>query len=107
MFDVFALLGDLSPAIKLGWIVFATWSAAQIFWFRRVRLAAASAKPARKRRSQSSTRRPVARVPPRREPSEAESSAELLASLGIVQSPGTSQYGVPMSSNQMGPTIIG
>jgi hypothetical protein len=106
MFDVFALLGDLSPAIKLGWIVFAAWSAAQVLWFRRARLAeAASVKPVRKRKSQSSTRRPVARVP-HRPPAEAENSAELLASLGIIQSPGASQYGVPMSSNQMGPTVI-
>ena len=106
MFDVFALLGDLSPAIKLGWIVFATWSAAQVLWFRRTRLAeAASARPARKRRSQSSTRRPIARAP-HRQPAEAENSDELLASLGLINTPGTSQYGVPMSSNQMGPTII-
>ena len=102
MFDVFALLSDISPAIKIGWVVFAVWSAAQVMWYQRARLAAAPVKPARKRKSSSSTRRPVARTS---HSQPASNDAELLASLGF-QSSGTSQYGVPMSSGQVGPNIL-
>ena len=105
MRDVFTLLSDISPAIKLGWVVFAVWSAAQVMWYQRTRLAAAApAKLVRKRKSQSSARRPLARAH-RSQPASSDNSAELLASLGF-QSPGESQYGVPMSSGQMGPTVI-
>lgn len=105
MLDVFSLLSDISPAIKISWVVFAAWSAAQVMWYQRARTAVAvAAKPVRKRKSQSAPRRPVARTPGS-EPADSENSAELLTSLGF-QSPGASQYGVPMSSGQMGPTTI-
>jgi len=105
MADVFTLLSDISPAIKLGWVVFAVWSTAQVIWFQRARVAAAvPAKPVRRRKSQSSVRRPVARTP-RPQPADAQNGAELLASLGF-QTPGATQYGVPMSSGQIGPTVI-
>ena len=105
MRDVFTLLSDISPAIKLGWVVFAVWSTAQVIWYQRARAAAAvPVKPARKRKSQSSVRRPVARTS-RSQPAGADNGAELLASLGF-QTPGASQYGVPMSSSQIGPTVI-
>lgn len=103
MLDVFALLSDISPAIKIGWVVFAAWSAAQVMWFQRSRLAAATVKPTRKRKNQSSPRRSVARAP-RQQPS-ADDNTELLTSLGF-QTPGTTQYGVPMSSGQVGPNIL-
>ena len=96
MLDVFSLLSDISPAIMIGWVVFAAWSAAQVMWFQRARTAAAvAARPVRKRKSQSASRRPVARTS--RSQGDPESSAELLTSLGF-QTPGASQYGVPMSS---------
>ena len=103
MLDVFALLSDISPAIKIGWLVFAAWSAAQVMWYQRARLAVAPVKPARKRKNQSATRRPAAR--PRAQQPTGDNSTELLASLGF-QAPDTSHYGVPMSSGQIGPNIL-
>ena len=102
MGDVLAVLADISPAIKLGWLVFAAWSAAQIVWYQRARMAPAPVKPARRRRSGSSARRPVSHTGPQ----DASDSTELLTSLGLLQSPGSSQYGVPMSSSHSGPTVI-
>ena len=96
MLDVFSLLSDISPAIKIAWVVFAAWSAAQVMWYQRARAAAVQAKPVRKRKSQSASRRPVARTP-RSQPAASENGAELLTSIGF-QTPGASQYGVPMSS---------
>ena len=105
MADVFTVLSDISPAIKLAWLVFAVWSTAQVIWYQRARAAAAvPVKPARKRKSQSSARRPVAR-PSRSHQAGVDNGAELLAALGF-QTPGASQYGVPMSSSQIGPTVI-
>ena len=105
MLDVFSLLSDISPAIKISWVVFAAWSAAQVVWYQRARTAAAvPARAVRKRKGQSAPRRPVAGTPSS-QPADSEKSAELLTSLGF-QSPGASRYGVPMSSGQMGPTTI-
>ena len=104
MLDVFAVLSDISPTIKAGWVVFAVWSAAQVIWFQRTRLAAATAKPARKRKNPSSARREGVRTP-RREPVSDDTSTELLESLGF-QTPGTTRYGVPISSGQAGPNIL-
>ena len=105
MADVFIVLSDISPAIKLGWVVFAVWSTAQVIWYQRARASAAvPVKAARKRKSQSSARRPVARTS-RSHAAGADNGADLLASLGF-QTPGASQYGVPMSSGQIGPTVI-
>jgi hypothetical protein len=101
MGDILALFADISPAIKLGWIVFVAWSAAQVVWFQRARMAPVAVKPTRKRRS-SSVRRPVRTS----RPQDASDSTELLTSLGLLQSPGASQYGVPMSSGHSGPTVI-
>ena len=104
MGDALALFADISPAIKLGWIVFLAWSAAQVVWYQRARLAPVPVKPARRRKSASSVRRPVAR--PARSESSSDST-ELLTSLGLLQPPGATQYGVPMSSGgHSGPNVI-
>ncbi len=101
MGDVLALFADISPAVKLGWVVFMAWSAAQVVWYQRSRMVPVPVKPARKRRSTSSGRRPAARPG-----GSSSDSTEILTSLGLLQSPGASQYGVPMSSGHSGPTVI-
>lgn len=103
MGDVLALFADISPAVTLGWLVFVAWSAAQFVWYQRARMAPAPVKPTRKRRHSSSVRRSAARQAP---PQPAAEGTELLTSLGLLQSPGASRYGVPMSSSHSGPTVI-
>jgi hypothetical protein len=103
MGDVFAVFADISPAVKFGWLVFVAWSAAQIVWFQRARLAPVPVKPARKRKNTSSARRPAVRAS---RPQPDADSTEILTSLGLLHSAGATQYGVPMSSGQSGPTVI-
>ena len=104
MGDVLALFADISLAVKLGWVIFVAWSAAQVVWYQRSRMVPVPVKPTRKRRSASSERRPVARATG---PDPTSEGTELLSSLGLIQSPGgASQYGVPMSSGHSGPTVI-
>lgn len=100
MGDALALFVDISPAVKMGWVLFLAWSAVQVVWYQRSRMVPVPVKPARKRRSTSSGRRPAAR------PAASSDSTEILTSLGLIQSPGASQYGVPMSSGHSGPTVI-
>jgi len=100
MGDALAVFADISPAVKMGWVLFLAWSAVQVVWYQRSRMVPVPVKPARKRRSTSSGRRPAAR------PAPSSDSTEILTSLGLVQSPGASQYGVPMSSGHSGPTVI-
>jgi hypothetical protein len=108
MSDVFEVLGAISPGLKLGWVVFAAWTLAQAAWFVRARVpVVAPIKPARKRSRNSSARRPAARTRSARAADTDNGSQELLTSLGLLQTPGVSQYGVPMSSvGQSGPTVI-
>jgi hypothetical protein len=110
MGDVLELVGAISPGLKLGWLVFAAWSVAQAAWYVRGRVPApAPVEPARRRSRNSSARRPAVRPPRPTRPAESDgNSTELLASLGLLQTPGVSQYGVPMSSaGESGPTLIG
>jgi hypothetical protein len=108
MGDVLEIVGAISPGLKLGWIVFAAWALAQAAWFMRARVPAPVAvKPARKRARNSSARRPSARTRGTRTAGDESNSQELLSSLGILQTPGASEYGVPMSGvGQSGPTVI-
>ena len=110
MGELLEVVGDLPPMLKMGWIVFAAWSLAQAAWYQRARMAApVPAKPARKRSRNSSARRPAARgaVRASRSSDRDAGSPEFLASLGLLTTPGASDYGVPMSpAGQSGPTVI-
>ena len=72
-------------------------------WYQRARMAPALGEA-----------RPQAQEPfvacggrwPARRAGASSDSTELLTSLGLIQPPGASQYGVPMSSSHSGPTVI-
>ena len=108
MGDVLEVVGAISPGLKLGWIVFAAWTLAQTAWLVRARVPAPDpVKPARKSSRDSSARRPAVRTPGGHAAAPDSSPQELLTSLGLLQTPAASEYGVPMSSpRQSGPTVI-
>jgi hypothetical protein len=107
MGEVLEVVVDLPPMLKMGWGVFAAWSLTQAVWYRRTRVAA-PAKPVRKRSRNSSARRAVARGTahdPRSSEREARST-EFLDSLGLLTTPGASEYSVPMTTaGRSGPTV--
>jgi hypothetical protein len=106
MGDVLEIVGAVSPGLKLGWILFGAWTLAQAAWFVRTRVPVPVAvKPARKRSRNSSARRP-ARAGGAHTAAAESNPQELLTSLGLLQTPDVSEYGVPMSSGQSGPTVI-
>lgn len=110
MGEVLEVVGDLPFILKMGWFVFAAWSLAQAAWYHRARVPApVPVKSARKRTRNSSARRPAVRASARtaRAAESDTNSHELLASLGLLEPQGPSQYGVPMSpTGQSGPTVI-
>jgi hypothetical protein len=110
MGEALEIVGGLPLILKMGWFVFAAWSVAQAAWYYRARVPApVPVKTVRKRTRNSSARRPAVRASarPARAAETDRNSHELLASLGLLQTSGASQYGVPMSpSGQSGPTVI-
>ena len=99
MGNVFALFGDISLFVLIGWPVFAAWTVLQVKWYQRRRVPAAAPVKSTRRRS---SRRSAVRAPGATQ----ASNSSMFTTLGLMEPDGASRYGVPMSSSHSGPTVI-